>query len=55
MKSAVQIKHVFISSTVYDLRYERTLVKRVLECYAGPTGVRFHCNLSDHPDFRSAR
>ena len=44
-------KNVFISSTVYDLRYERAMVRRLLENYAEPTGIRFRCFVSDHPDF----
>lgn len=44
-------KNVFISSTVYDLRHERVMVRRLLEDYAEPTGVRFQCFVSDHPDF----
>lgn len=45
------IKRVFVSSTVYDLEHERRLIREVLESYSEPTGIRFECALSDHPDF----
>ena len=46
-----QVKRVFISSTVYDLGHERALVRRLLESYNSPSGIRFQCLASDHPDF----
>jgi hypothetical protein len=51
MVELVQIKQVFVSSTVYDLEYERCEVREILEGYNGPSGIRFRCVLSDHPDF----
>lgn len=45
------VKRVFISSTVYDLRSERALVRQLLDSYNAATGIRFECMASDHPDF----
>lgn len=46
-----RVKRVFISSTVYDLGRERELVRRQLEAYRSPAGIRFECLASDHADF----
>ncbi|MDD5360825.1 MAG: NBR1-Ig-like domain-containing protein [Ignavibacteria bacterium] len=43
------LKHIFISSTVYDLKDERTFVKTLLENYDGM--VRFKCIASEANDF----
>jgi len=51
MDASIHTKQVFVSSTVYDLERERLEVKALLEGYAEPTGIRFRCALSDHPDF----
>lgn len=45
------VRRVFISSTVYDLKNERLLVRRILEQYRGTSGVKFEIIASDHPDF----
>jgi len=46
-----KIKKVFISSTVYDLRSERKLIRALLEEFNRVSGIRFECLVSDHPDF----
>jgi hypothetical protein len=44
-------KRVFISSTVYDLRSERALIRSLLENFTRIPGIRFEMLVSDHPDF----
>lgn len=44
-------KRVFISSTVYDLRVERKLIRSLLEDFKPGHGIRFEFLVSDHPDF----
>lgn len=45
------IKKVFISSTVYDLRTERKLIRSLLESFNRVPGIKFECLVSDHPNF----
>jgi hypothetical protein len=47
----MKYKRVFISSTVYDLKLERALVRSLLENFTRVPGIRFEMLVSDHPDF----
>jgi Domain of unknown function (DUF4062) len=47
----IKAKKVFISSTVYDLRAERDLIRSLIEGFNRVPGIRFECLVSDHPDF----
>lgn len=50
-RSSIRYKRVFISSTVYDLRVERALIRSLLEGFRRVPGIRFEFLVSDHPDF----
>jgi Domain of unknown function (DUF4062)/Ig-like domain from next to BRCA1 gene len=50
-RTSIRYKRVFISSTVYDLREERTLIRSLLEGFKRVPGIRFEIIASDHPDF----
>lgn len=47
----VKKRKVFISSTVYDLRAERDMLRTLLEGFDRIPGIQFECLVSDHPDF----
>lgn len=50
-KGRIRYKRVFISSTVYDLKIERKLIRSLLLGFKRIPGIRFECLVSDHSDF----